>query len=94
MATRRQGGQDDGRIEGPVEGQRVADAGGGEAVKMRAAAADEDDDPRLRPRRLQALTIRRIGSSDSRSNRAGGRAEPKLSKICTASAPASIWRMR
>ena len=36
-------------------------------------------------------TMRPIGSSDSGSNSAGGRAAPKLSKICTASAPASSW---
>ena len=61
--------------------------------RLRAAAADEDDDPRLRPRRLQAR--RRCGGSGRATagrTSAGGSAAPKLSKICTASAPASIWR--
>ena len=73
----------------------VADAGRGEALQdARRRRARRRSFWRSRPRRLAApSTMRRIGSSESGSNSAGGKADPKLSKICTASAPASTWRI-
>ncbi len=52
--ARRQGRQRARRVERPVERERVPDAVAGEPLEMPAAAADEDDRARLRPRGLQA----------------------------------------
>ena len=84
-------GQEQVRLERPVERDRVGKAGldARERGWRRRRGRTRSPWPAA-VRAFSPCTICRIGSSESGSNSAGGNAAPKLSKICTASAPASI----
>ena len=78
-----------------VEADRREPVDVGELAELGRRAARKGDDRRRRaPSRATLATMRAIGATHQRSNSAGGSTPAQESKICTASAPAAIWRAR
>ena len=80
-------------IDHPVESDRIDRDPLDIAPQRRAGAARKPDDLRVRHSRSRTpATIRSAGSMHQRSNSSGGSTPAQVSKICTASTPASNCR--